>query len=61
MYSCARWIGLRVWNPTTLCQPRASNSAREARGSSRKGAAAASMGIRDATRTGPASAVVPWA
>ena len=25
MYSCARWIGLRVWNATTVFQPRSSN------------------------------------
>ena len=28
MYSCARWIGLRVWNPTTVFQPRSANAAR---------------------------------
>src|SRR3972149_4808808 len=27
MYSWARWIGFRVWNPTTLRHPRARNSA----------------------------------
>ena len=28
MYSWARWIGLRVWKPTTVRQPRSANSAR---------------------------------
>ena len=27
-YSCARWIGFRVWKPTTRRQPRSANSAR---------------------------------
>ena len=26
-YSCARWIGLRVWKPTTRLQPRSANAA----------------------------------
>jgi hypothetical protein len=30
-YSCARWIGFRVWNATTVRQPRRANSARLAR------------------------------
>ena len=29
MYSCARWIGLRVWKPTTVFQPRSANAARD--------------------------------
>ena len=33
-YSCARWIGLRVWKPATRFQPRRENSARVADGSS---------------------------
>ncbi len=33
-YSCARWIGLRVWNPTTRFQPRSANAARVCSGSS---------------------------
>ena len=32
-YSCARWIGLRVWKPTTRFQPRSAKSARVSRGS----------------------------
>ncbi len=32
MYSWARWIGLRVWKPTTVFQPRSANAAREAAG-----------------------------
>ena len=32
MYSCARWIGLRVWKPTTVFQPRSANAARDASG-----------------------------
>jgi hypothetical protein len=35
MYSCARWIGLRVWKPTTVFQPSSSKRAREMAGSSR--------------------------
>ena len=35
MYSCARWIGLRVWNPTTVFQPRSANAARVSAGVSR--------------------------
>src|SRR5215212_4632809 len=27
-YSWARWTGLRVWNPTTLVQPRSAKAAR---------------------------------
>ena len=33
-YSCARWIGLRVWKPTTRFQPRSANAARVCSGSS---------------------------
>ena len=33
-YSCARWIGLRVWKPTTRFQPRSANAARVSAGSS---------------------------
>ena len=32
MYSCARWIGLRVWKPTTCFQPRSANAARDCGG-----------------------------
>ena len=32
-YSCARWIGLRVWKPTTRFQPRSAKSARVSAGS----------------------------
>ncbi len=32
-YSCARWIGFRVWNPTTRFQPRSAKSARVSAGS----------------------------
>ena len=31
-YSCARWIGLRVWKPTTRFQPRSAKSARVSAG-----------------------------
>ena len=31
-YSWARWIGLRVWKPTMVVQPRAANSARVSAG-----------------------------
>ena len=33
-YSCARWMGLRVWKPTTRRQPRSSNALRVSAGSS---------------------------
>src|SRR3954468_22646991 len=33
-YSCARWIGLRVWKPTTRFQPRSANVRRVSAGSS---------------------------
>ena len=60
MYSWARWIGLRVWKPTTVFQPRASNSSRERRGSSRNGAAPGSSGsrARHAHRPGEAGRAV---
>ena len=32
-YSCARWIGLRVWNPTTRFQPRSAKIRRVSAGS----------------------------
>ena len=35
MYSWARWIGLRVWKPTMVFQPRSAKAAREAAGGSR--------------------------
>src|SRR5947208_2388095 len=33
-YSCARWIGLRVWKPTTRFQPRSAKVRRVSAGSS---------------------------
>ena len=32
-YSCARWIGLRVWNPTTRFHPRSAKIRRVSAGS----------------------------
>ena len=42
--SCARCMGLRVWNATTRCQPQRSNFARSSLGSSRSWAKSYSTG-----------------
>ena len=43
-YSWARWMGLRVWNATTLFQPRCLNSVRVSRGVRRRSLAKSWVG-----------------
>ena len=51
-YSCARWIGLRVWNPTTRFQPRSAKSARVSRGSLCSSGNAGSCALEHGHRAG---------
>ena len=50
-YSCARWIGFRVWNPTTRFQPRSAKILRVSAGSraSSGNSAVSPLEYRDAT------------
>ena len=49
-YSCARWIGLRVWKPTTVCQPRSANVRRVSAGSFASSGNGASARSKTVTR-----------
>ena len=59
MYSCARWIGLRVWNATTVFQPRSSNVFFVSAGESRYGFTASMCSGSFSTEIGPAIVRAP--
>jgi hypothetical protein len=59
MYSCARWIGLRVWNPTTVCQPLSAKRFRVSAGVSRYGVTASMCDGRAFASIGPAIVRAP--
>ena len=59
MYLCARWIGLRVWNPNTVFQPRSANAVFVSAGDRTYGATASMWVGRARLAIRPASVRAP--